>query len=58
MKLSPRILMVLNRRLDAEFLRMECLWAEYQRRRNDERRAAYIISLNRADRLSKLIKNS
>jgi hypothetical protein len=58
MKLSPRILMVLNRRLDAEFLRMECAWAEYLRRRDDERRATYIISLTRADRLSKLIKNS
>lgn len=55
--MNPRLLMVLNRRLDRVFIEMECAWAVYkQNKRDDAALSRYTSTLRRADRLWKKIK--
>lgn len=55
--MNPRLLMVLNRRLDRVFLDMEIAWTVYKRERENEAALRrYLGTLRRAERLWSLIK--
>ena len=55
--MNPRVLLVLNRRLDRVFIEMECAWAVYkQDKLNQAALHRYTWTLRRADRLWQLIK--
>ena len=54
--MSPRIIGVLNRRLDRAFAEMECAWAEYKTARNASTLTRYTSTLRRADSLWKTLK--
>jgi hypothetical protein len=56
-RLTPRLLTVLNRRLDRVFLAMEIAWAVCQRQRGDATaRCCYLAQRRRAARLWTTIK--